>query len=292
MSETTFFMIVTPRDAVIADYAVRSFRKLHGREDFRLRVYSNYLLPRQKEHFFPRWEREPFVDLQRNDHQDPDVESIKGRIDRENLEGPFEYCDPIWDRELPRLETPFVATVDADFEILRPGFVSLMLRALRADPRLMAFSTDYSPAAVTWEPYKGHHILLNERNHTWFCIYRREAFEVSQVSHAYHRELLDEGPVRISGWDSSAYFQKALRDQGYRLEYLHGRLRHQFIHYGAFSKNTTITRQNVALFRAFALVENWMPWRVSRHLRSVRRALLPRLENNRYQWVREAPLRW
>ena len=65
-----------------------------------------------------------------------------------------------------------------------------------------------------------------------------------------------------------------------------------FIHYGAFSKNTSVTRQSVAIFRAFALVEHALPWRVSRHIRRARGLVLPRLENNRYQWVREAPIRW
>ncbi|HEY3057803.1 MAG TPA: hypothetical protein VGL99_02405, partial [Chloroflexota bacterium] len=65
MPETTFFMIVTPRDAVIADYAVHSYTKLSGL-DFSLRIYSNYLLPQQKEYYFPRWEQLPFVDIVRN----------------------------------------------------------------------------------------------------------------------------------------------------------------------------------------------------------------------------------
>ena len=55
MTEITFFMIVTPRDVVIADYAVRSYAKMRG-HDFTLLVYSNYLLPEQKAYYFPRWE--------------------------------------------------------------------------------------------------------------------------------------------------------------------------------------------------------------------------------------------
>ena len=291
MSEITFFMIVTPRDAVIADYAIRSYRKLRGLA-YALLVYSNYLLPEQKRFYFSRWEREPNVAIAENNHHDPDVEVIKERIDRENLEGPFEYCDPIWDRELPRIQTPYVGQVDADFEILNPRFAYHMLDGLRRQPDLIGYSTDYSPPAVTFEPYKGHYIILNERNHTWFCIYRREAFALSDVSHAYYREELTASSIKVSGWDSSAWFQKSLRDQGWRFEHLHGRFRRDFIHYGAFSKNTVVTRDNVATFRRIALIENWLPWRLSRHVRQVRRNLLPKLENNRYQWVRREPIRW
>jgi hypothetical protein len=286
-------MIVTPRDAVIADYAVRSYAKIRAL-DFSLVVYSNYLLPEQKAYYFPRWEALPFVDIARNPHHDADLTDISTRIQSDALEGPFEYCDPLWDRELRRVQTPFVATVDADFEILRPGFVAHILRRMRAEPDLVGFSTDYSPTDVVHEPYNGNTIILNERNHTWFCIYKRMAFERSQVSQAFHREMLIGAPVERNCWDSCAYFQKSLRDQGLRFDYLHDRtrFRRDFIHYGAFSKNTSVTRETVAMFRQFAILENMLPGRAARLVRRARNLVLPRLENNRYQFVREAPIRW
>jgi hypothetical protein len=289
--EITFFMLVTPRDVVIADYAVRSYAKLRG-VDYSLLVYSNYLLPEQKAYYFPRWEAQPNVEIARNPHHDAEILDIKSRIDAEELEGPFEYCDPVWDRELRKIDTPLIATVDADFEILGTGFVMHMLRQLRAEPDLVGFSTDWSARDIIYEPYNGHTIILNERNHTWFCIYKHEAFERSNVSHAFHREMLVGAPVERNCWDSAAYFQKSLRDQGLRFEYLHGSRKRDFIHYGAFSKNTTVTRETVALFRVFALLENALPWRVARRIRRLRGLVMPRLENNRYQLVRQAPIRW
>jgi hypothetical protein len=284
-------MIVTPRDVVIADYAVRSYARIRGL-DFSLLVYSNYLLAEQKAYYFPRWQALPFVELARNSHHDADLASISARIHSDSLEGPFEYCDPIWDRELRKIDTPFVATVDADFEILRPAFVELMMQRLRAEADLVGMSTDYSPTEVVHEPYSGNTIILNERNHTWFCIYKRLAFERSHVSQAFHREMLVGAPVERNCWDSCAYFQKSLRDQGLRFEYLHGQHRRDFIHYGAFSKNTTVTRDSVGLFRLFAIGENVIPWRMARLVRRARGMVLPRLENNRYQYVKEAPIRW
>jgi hypothetical protein len=291
MPEATLFMIVTPRDVVIADYAVRGYARVRGL-DFKLLVYSNYLLPEQKAYYFPRWEALPFVEIARNPHHDQDLASINGRITADKLEGPFEYCDPIWDRELRKLHTSIVGTVDADFEVLNGRFLDSMLAQLHSQPDLVAFSTDYSPTEVVHEPYSGNTIILNERNHTWFCLYKQEAFERSQVSHAFHREMLVGAPVERNCWDSAAYFQKSLRDQGLHLEYLRGRYRRDFIHYGAFSKNTSVTRQTVALFRIFAVAENVLPFRVSRVFRMVRAKVLPKLENNRYQYVREAPIRW
>jgi hypothetical protein len=291
VAEVTFFMLVTPRDVVIADYAVRSYAKIRDL-DFRLLAYSNYLLPEQKAYYFPRWEAFPFVDIARNSHQDAEILDIRARVDADKLEGPFEYCDPVWDRELRKIDTPFVASVDADFEILHARFITRMMRELRAEPDLIGFSTDWSPKDVVHEPYGGNTIILNERNHTWFCIYKQAAFQRSSVSHAFHREMLTEGPIERNCWDSAAYFQKSLRDQGLRFEYLHGKHRRDFIHYGAFSKNTTVTRETVAVFRLFAILENALPWRIARRVRQLRGLVLPRLENNRYQWVREAPIRW
>lgn len=286
-------MIVTPRDLVIADYAVHSYAKLVGHvDDFRLLVYSNYLLPEQKAHYFPGWGQLPFVEIARNPHHDADLPSINGRIQSDSLEGPFEYCDPIWDRELRKIGSPLIATVDADFEIFRPRFVEHMLRRLKSEPDLVGMSTDYSATEVVHEPYSGNTIILNERNHTWFCIYKQAAFERSQVSQAFHREMLVGAPVERNCWDSCAYFQKSLRDQGLRFDYLHGRFRRDFIHYGAFSKNTSVTRESVATFRIFARLEHSLPWRVARVVRRARTMVMPRLENNRYQYVREAPIRW
>lgn len=284
-------MIVTPRDVVIADYAVRSYARIKNL-DFTLLVYSNYLLPEQKAYYFPRWRRLPFVTLAENAHHDVDLSGISGRIQTDALEGPFEYCDPIWDRELRKLDTPYIATVDADFEVLDQRFVHAMMARLRSDDDLVGFSTDYSPTDVVHEPYSGNTIILNERNHTWFCIYKRLAFERSQVSQAFHREMLVDAPVERNCWDSCAYFQKSLRDQNLRFDYLHGKWRRDFIHYGAFSKNTTVTRETVGMFRLFAIAENILPWRISSHIRRVRTRIMPRLENNRYQYVREAPIRW
>lgn len=292
MSEITFFMIVTPRDAVIGDYALRSYGKLRGL-DYRVRVYSNYLLPAQKRHYFPQWERLPGVEILRNDHHDADLEAIKDRIDAEGLEGPFEYLEPIWDRELPKVDSRYVATVDADFEILNPRFLYAIMDQLRASPPdLIGFSTDYSSTAEHFESYKGHTIILHERNHTWFCIYKREAFEISPVSHHFHREVHEGEAIPIHTWDTSAYLQHSLREKGLRFEHLHGKYSRDFVHYGAFSKNTSITRGTVGWFRLFALLEHRLPSRLSRHVRLARRRLVPGLENNRYQWVRQAPIHW
>lgn len=293
MPEITFFMIVTPREAVISDFCIRSLGKLWGQVDFRLVVYSNYLLPRQKEWYFPRWSVLPYVELRRNEHHDAGIPEMQRRmLTDKRMAGPFEYCEPIWDRELPSFDTPFVATVDSDLEILRADFAHHMLGALKADPLMIGFSTDYSPIAVAWESYTKDWVILNERNLAFFCIYKREAFQRSQVSFSYHQEILNSSSVKRNAWDSGGWFQKSLRDQGFTFGNLGGAFRRDYIHYGAFANNTTINRRNVRLYRAIRLAEHALHPRLGSYARRLRERLLPGLENNRFQWDREAPVNW
>src|SRR5215471_1916640 len=73
MKPITFFMIVTNRDALIADYAIRSYYRIYDRRDgrwsgdrFTLLVYSNCLSKANRERYFEAWRRIPFVQLYDN----------------------------------------------------------------------------------------------------------------------------------------------------------------------------------------------------------------------------------
>src|SRR6266545_650026 len=182
----TFFMIVTDPDLVIADYAVRSYAKI---EDliFTLRIYSNWVSSSLKKLYFPRWRKFPFVEIIEHEWQ-----TDQNKPTDRSLEGPFERCDTIWDRELGKIDTPYYATVDADFEILDAWFVPVMLARLDNHPNLVAMSTDYTPTVNEYyDSYSNEVICLNERWHSWFCIYKREALQC-EVSHAVHVEALSE----------------------------------------------------------------------------------------------------
>lgn len=117
----TFFMIVTDPDLVIADYAVRSYAKIRHL-NFTLRIYSNWVSSSLKKRYFPRWRKFSFVEI-----VDPEWHSDENKPNDPRLDGPFEHCDTIWDRELKKISTPYYATVDADFEILDGRFVPVML---------------------------------------------------------------------------------------------------------------------------------------------------------------------
>jgi len=245
----TFFMIVTDRDIVIADYTVRSYDKIKD-IPFKLLIYSNWVSSHLKQKYFGLWKKNlSYVEIIENNHHTED----KRPTDR-SLTGPFEYCDPIWDRELPKIQTLYHATVDADFEILDAEFVSVMINRLNNSHKLIAMSVDYNPKIPKYyESYTKEIICINERWHTCFCIYKREALKCN-VSHSYHQELTP-GPIRRNAWDSSAYFQKVLKDvYGFELCAIESEYQPCFIHYGAFVQNTVINKSNVAIYRGLQII--------------------------------------
>ena len=244
----TFFMIVTDPDLVMADYAVRSYAKIRHLK-FTLRIYSNWVSSSFKRRYFPSWRKLSFVEI-----VDPEWHSDENKPTDPRLEGPFERCDTIWDRELKKIDTPYHATVDADFEILDSSFVPIMLARLDSEPNLVAMSTDYTPTVTNhYDSYSNNVICLNERWHTWFCIYKRLALKC-EISHAVHVETIS-GSVRYKSWDTSGYFQKALKnDYNFELEVLDPKYQFCFIHYGAFSKNRNIHEWNVGLYRCLQIL--------------------------------------
>jgi hypothetical protein len=242
-------MLVTDMDIVIADYAVKSYAKIKG-IPFKLRVYSNWISSALKQEYFPKWRRFQFVDLVENEWQTEENRPSTG-----DLDGPCEKYNSIWDRELKKIDTPYHATVDADFEILDGRFIPVMLAELDFNPNLVAMSTDYSPLKPAFfDSYSGETICENERWNTWFCIYKREALQCS-VSHSFHQEIVP-GPVSRSTWDSAGYFQKALKDvHGFQLTALDQQYQPCFIHYGAFSKNRYLSKKNIWLYRRLQIMQ-------------------------------------
>ncbi len=244
----TFFMPVTDRDMVIADYSVRSYARIAG-IPFTLVIYSNWVLSSLRARYFPQWRELPFVEIRENpEHTDDRKPSDP------SLMGPFELCATMWDRELKKLsDTPYHATVDADFEILDDRFLHVMLQRFEENPRLIAMSTDYNPRTASYyESFSDRVITLNERWHTHCVIYRRAALECP-ASHAYHEEL-DPVSGEMGVWDDGGYFQRALKLGGHDIEVLDRRYRRGYMHYGAFGHNRHIDESNIALYRRLMII--------------------------------------
>jgi hypothetical protein len=167
-------------------------------------------------------------------------------------DGWCENYDELWTSELRLFQTDYVATVDADFEILSPYFIGEMMDALESDPQLIGVSSDYTAGHSAYDSYSGRVINLAERWHTWFCIYKRQAFNC-KTSHFYYEEIDSNNETLV--FDSAAYFQhRLITDFGYRLSVVDSKCRDNFIHYGAFSKNRSINEKNIWLYRKAAIL--------------------------------------
>jgi hypothetical protein len=263
VEKITFFMLVTNRDVFIADYAIASYQKFYvkyyDRVPFKLIVYANCFTEKVKQRHFPRWQRFKFVELFDNKERAKGTQFVAEDIIispegiKQKRENASENCDEIWSSELKKITTPYYATVDADFEVLDPEFIFIMLDALDRDPIAIGMSTDYTPTRENYyEPYSDRYLTLHERWNTWFCIYKKDANKCP-VSHFYFEEKNEKG-ITI-GYDSAAYFQKRLvEDFKNTFLSLNPVYQPQFIHYGAFSKNRSLNERNIQLYRTLAIL--------------------------------------
>jgi hypothetical protein len=261
----TFFMLVTNRDVSIADYAVKSYKKVHDEfKDelpFVLYIYCNCLKEDIKQKYMSKWSRYDYVQLFDNYEKTQTMNITAGEtitspegVDRVR-DGWCENYDELWTSELRKFQTDYIATVDADFEILSPYFISDMMDALESDPQLIGISSDYTAAQPKcYDSYSGRVINLAERWHTWFCIYKREAFDC-KTSHFYYEEIDSNGKALV--FDSAAFFQhRLISDFGYRLSVVESKYHDNFIHYGAFSKTKSVNEKNIWLYRQAAILRH------------------------------------
>jgi hypothetical protein len=292
----TFLMPVTDRDLVIADYAVQSYELLHDIDvPFKLLIYLNNITSTLKERYVSRWKRFSYVDiLDRGlteaypegpsaDHEEDDETARRyyagalyaGRK-AYRFEGPWERHDRIMDRELKQIDSSLIATVDADFEILRSDFIQYILARMRSDENLKVMSSDYDPTRVfETDAFGTGYCYLQERYHTWFCIYKRDVIDFPE-SHRY-RDVFDEKSGEYLAWDTSAYFQKRLREElGATMETTE-QFDRSFIHYAAFSKNRSVGSHNVRVYRAMKVASK-VPLLRQRWSYDERRKLLRRLD--------------
>jgi hypothetical protein len=254
----TFFMLVTERDCIIADYAIASYQNIYaakrkfGGEDFVLVVYLNCLSAESKLEYLSKWKAWPYtliVDnaekLSNTSKPFPGEEITSPEGFKRKRDDYAESYDELWSTELSRFTTPFIVTVDADFEILQADFYFELMEKISADSQIIGGSSDYNETQRLYESYSNRNIKLNQRNHTWFCIYKKEAFTKTRASHFYFEHADEKGEIIC--YDSAAYFQEELRRQG--LRFIHSEKTSSFVHYGASSKNRSLTKDNMLHYR-------------------------------------------
>lgn len=252
-------MLVTERDCIIANYAIKSYEKIYDRKrdfghtDFTLFVYLNCLSNPSKKKYLERWSAYPYTVIYDNADK-----GLSGLYPGQQLVSPegisrtrddyAESYDELWSTELGKFNTQFIATVDADFEILDADFYFYLVDELTNDPALIGASSSYSPGALLFDTYSKRNINLQQRYHTWFCIYRNEAMKLSNVSHFYYEETSPEGV--IISYDSAAFFQHDLiTNHNRRFAAVPQEYNGSFVHYGAASKNKSLNNKNIGVYR-------------------------------------------
>lgn len=256
----TFFMLVTSRDILIANYAISSYQKIDfKRLPYKLYIYANCLTKEQKEKYFHKWRKNPYVEIFDNEEKVKKLDLKKWDIiiSPEGIErlrdDANENYDELWTTELKKISTDFHATVDADFEILKANFIYDIVDYLDNN-NTIAMSTDYHETSFNeYESYSGLKINLWERYNTWFCIYKKEA-QKCNTSHFFYKEIAQDGTPLF--YDSASFFQKNLKEIfGWNLATVNDKYQNEFIHYSAFSKNLSINESNIGLYRKLRIIK-------------------------------------
>lgn len=262
----TFFMLVTNNDCLFANYAVKSFYKIYNRlsdtqkNKFTLFIYLNNLNQENKLQYIKKWDSLPYTTIYDNYEKLKTLNLKAGEIitSPEGIErkrdGLNENYDELWSTELSKFNTDYIATVDADFEILNADFYFYLIDKLE-DPNCLIASTSYNPSSHHYDSYSNRNLYLHERNHTWFCIYKKETFEISKVSHFYYEKYSEEHNM-VHAFDSAAFFQNDVKNKtGGKFVHLPKKYHNTFIHYGAGSKNKSITKNNIWFYRALFIIK-------------------------------------
>ena len=150
-------MIVTPRDVVIADYAVQQLPQSARSRFSGAGVLK--LSAARTEGVLLSALAAPAMGRTRAQRRTrtPRSRASASKVHSDRLEGPFEYCDPIWDRELRRIDSSrwsarWTRTSRSS------GRVSLLhARSTAEHADMIGISTDYSPKEITFEPYIGRY---------------------------------------------------------------------------------------------------------------------------------------
>jgi hypothetical protein len=261
-SGVSFLMVVTPRDAELARYSIRSLRLLHGL-DFRwdVTVFLNGVSEKAEKAIRRQCVREPRVSVKSNaddrQHWNPEIpggtmyEHTASNVS-EMREGPYESAAAVWTRELPTLPGNYVCQIDADFEVLSPTFLAEMKSALDTRRELAVVSVVRCPTVQDYfDSYSNSHCTLAGRAATWCAMWRRACIS-DPPGFWYREETKPDG--RIVKYDHGAYLQQALGQQGYSfagIREITSRPAAAFegIHYGAFSKNRSLRGVMLAFYR-------------------------------------------
>ena len=303
MKKIVFFMIVTPRDTIIADYSIRGFYKLQTvlqAYEWTLQIYLNCLTDNQKKIYVPRWKKWSFVEIIDNqdwfdkDSISPGEKVFFNGISSRPYEGKYEIGCMIWEREFRKMQSEYWCIVDADFEIIETDFIKQIFQTLDNNDDISIYSTDYDAVVPRYNTYTNEDYLSMERYPTWFCVYKKECLACDTPMY-YHEEIRN-GKKCI--WDDTGKFQEDLKTQTQcrfmsisqiKTLTLREKLMYQYIHYGAFSKNISLdTPWKIYFYRKIVILSHRGLLMFDRKniINKVVRFLFTKMRNFRYGYLK------
>lgn len=253
--KTILLMTITPADLPIAKYCLASIIPALS-ENVHLKLFFNGVRYDLQKNFLDEQNLTENVFIKSNwAHIQANSTTIKNQVGAffdplpdvsDFREGVYESCGEVWSRELVvEKNYDLVGIVDADFEIFSPKLFECFQQYFIEDNKLAFWSVDYSPRRFEYEPYSKTKAWIEERWHTWFCVYRRSALE-KECHFYYLEEQTSEGIIK---YDHSAKLQqKLILEHGFRGRSLE-KNRKMFIHYGAFAKNRSLDGPILYLYR-------------------------------------------
>lgn len=303
----TLFMLVTPPDLAIAKYTIASLKKtllrvkqisaviflngLSEQEEFE--VYK--IIGNMREMIVVKSNREKLLEIEKDIKIGEFYTTDNGAV---NLrEGRWESCGEVWSRELVLIDSPLIGMIDADFEIFDASFINEMRAGFIKNERLGFFSTDYDPDQKLVEFLSPIEFIAAKRYHTWFCIYRKTVLE---VCHDFSLKWEIDNKTGLTWkYDHSGMLQKKMMDLGWQGLSLNRNNYWKYLHYGAFSKNRSLSGIKLGIYR-FIKICSYNGYRHIHHLpmlekilRKIGRIFYVRLlgfdkyDNNRYRYFFE-----
>lgn len=285
-----FFMILTNRTVYLAKYTIKSylkvFKALSSKYNIKLKVYLNCINIDKYEKEISKWNKYKFIELIHSKNKNSDFQWTESKyILKSNGQiylHPMERMPEIQDKEYSSFESDYFVTVDDDLEILNPEFIQKMIELMETNPLLGVISTNKTKTHERFDDFSNCKIVAQERNDTWFCMYKKESKVRNMSMELLDKFISDSGkeyiwyPINgVDGWDE--YFEHVLNESGIRYVWDGGALlqekirenfpskiialsdvdkeyENQFIHYAAFGKNKSVnTPLKIAIYRFFAI---------------------------------------
>ena len=137
-----------------------------------------------------------------------------------------------------------------------------MLAAFSDNPKLGFHSAEFTSTLPEFCGYSQTQCFMAPRHHTWFCLYRRAALELDS-DFSFYEETHQGLPLKF---DHSAGLQMRLtRDHQFEGKTLRHNQRWHFIHYGAFSKNRSLSGNKLRFYRWLRVGSHNGFWHVLRN---------------------------